>query len=621
MASETAFPDPAGASRAPLLPRRADDLHEAARHYHAGRFGEAIGACRAILVTDPGHADALNLLGAALFSSGEGNAGGASVALNEAVRIAPGHIAALTNLAVLLQHRREWAGAGRVLRRLAACRPESLEACSRLGAVSAEAGDLDASLRFFRRTARLDPQTSLHWFNLGTVRSLGGDVAGAIGDLRRAIASAPDDAHAYIRLGEALLGLGRVAQAAGVFRRALRLDPAASGAADGLVRCRRYQAAAAFSGGSAASAEGGLAIRGAFVNSSGYGYACRRVIQTLRARGVPLQAIGIKGPDSWPGEDLDRPVPARAMVNFLIPLATERVPGLATVTFSMFEGTRIPPAWRRLSDLSDLIVVPCESSRIAWASQGYPEDRLRVCPLGVDPGESNGGGPLTLADPQGRPVSSYRHRFLNISDFIPRKNIDGLLRVWLRSTTRADDAVLVLKLGKGGNPALPAELTTLVRRSESAVGRRLADAAPVVLVDHALTDAGMTALVRTATHYWSMSHGEGWDLPMTRAGALGASLIAPRHSAYVDYLDDRIARLIPARVGPALLPYSDQPFPPFHGLDWWNPDEDAATAILAGIVRGDGVGEPSARDHLLQRFSWNLAADRLLAILDEAGLR
>ncbi|WP_286192251.1 tetratricopeptide repeat-containing glycosyltransferase family protein [Roseomonas genomospecies 6] len=513
--------------------------------------------------------------------------------------------------------------AGRLDDAIGACRavlvagPRHAGALNLLGTVSGEMGDFDASLRFFRRVARSAPRTGVHWFNLGTVRSLNGDVAGAIGDLCRAIAIAPDGTAAFVQLGESLLRLGRVVPAADAFRRALRLDPTATGATGGLERCRRYRLAAAAV--PHAGTGDGLVIRGAFANSTGYGYACRRFVQALRARGVPLQAIGVRGAESWTGEDLDRPVPAKTMVSFVTPAVVERVPGLAAVTFTVFEGTRIPSAWRRQSDLSDLIVVPCESSRIAWAAAGFPEDRLRVCPQGVDPDESAGGAPLTLVDPEGRPVSGYRHRFLNISDFTPRKNIDGLLRVWLRSTTRADDAVLILKLGKGASPALRAELATLVRRSESVVGRRLAEAAPVVLVEHTLTDADMTALVRTATHYWSMSHGEGWDLPMVRAGALGLGLIAPRHSAYVDYLDDRVARLIPATVGPARLPYSDQPFPPFHGLDWWSPDEDAAAAILAGILRGDVL--PSARDHLLQRFTWSRAADRLLAILDEAGLR
>ncbi|MBK4720923.1 glycosyltransferase family protein [Azospirillum sp. YIM DDC1] len=596
------------------------NVEAASRLYRAGRLAEAIDACRAVLAAEPGRFDALNLLGAALFSAGQD--GAAREALCDAVRIEPGHAAALTNLGIVLQHRREWPAAARALRTLAAMQPESAAVCSRLGTVSQETGDLDGAVRFLLRASRLAPGPAVQWYNLGLVRMLAGDVAAASQDLRRAIAVAPEGGLAYVQLGETLLRLGRLNEATGVFRRALRLDPTTSEAVNGLARCGRYRAAAAHAFGSGPGTQKGLAVRGAFESATGYGHFCQRFIRTLRKQAVPLQTIGIFGRESWREEDLDPPVPAKALVNFLIPLAVERVPGLATVTFTMFEGTRIPPAWRRLSEHSDLIIVPSESSRMAWAAQGYPEDRLRVCPLGIDPEDTAGGGPVpTLVDPRGRLVSSYRHRFLNVSDFIPRKNIDGLLRVWLRSTARTDDAVLILKLGKGNNPAFGAELGELVRRTEIAVGKRMADAAPVVLIDQLLSNADMTGLLRAATHYWSMSHGEGWDLPLSKAGAMGLSLIAPHHSAYVDYLDDRVARLIPATVRPARLPYSEQPYPPFHGLDWWDPDEDAAADILTAIIRGGDTGHPSARDHLVQGFTWTRAADRLLAILDDAGLR
>ncbi|MDQ2103877.1 tetratricopeptide repeat protein [Azospirillum sp. C340-1] len=599
-------------------------VEAASRLYRAGRMTEVIDACRAVLAVEPGRTDALNLLGAALFSAGQD--GAAREALCEAVRIDPGDAVALTNLGIILQHRREWPAAARALRTLAALQPESGAICSRLGTVLQETGNLDNSVRLLVRAVRLDPGPSVQWYNLGLISVLTGDFAAAAHTLRRAVGSAPEGVLAYVQLGETLLRLGRVNEAAGVFRRALRLDPTVSEAANGLARCARYRAAAAAAQvpgtGSGTGTQKGLAVRGALESATGYGYFCQRFIRTLRKRAVPLQAIGITGPESWREENLDPPVPARALVNFLIPLAVERVPGLATVTFTMFEGTCIPPAWRRQCAHSDLIIVPTESSRMAWAAQGYPEDRLRVCPLGVDPEDSDGAAPApTMVDPRGRLVSSYRHRFVNVSDFIPRKNIDGLLRVWLRSTTRTDDAVLILKLGKGSNPAFGAELGDLVRRTEAAVGKRMADAAPVVLINQFLSDVDMTGLIRAATHYWSMSHGEGWDLPLSKAGAMGLSLIAPRHSAYLDYLDDRVARLIPVAVRPARLPYSEQAYPPFHGLDWWDPDEDAAANILTAIIRGGDTAHRSARDHLVQGFTWTRASDRLLAILDDAGLR
>lgn len=589
-------------------------IDEATRHYNAGRLADAIAACRTLLQQDAANGRALNLLGVALASSGDADA--AEDILSAAVRAAPGDLSALTNLAVLRLRRHNRAAAERALRRLAVLDPASAIPYSRLGTVWQETGDLDRSLAALRRAAALKPASGVERYNLGMLRLLTGDYPAAVGAMRDAAAENPGGPLPHAQLGELFLRLGRLDEAAVSFRRALRIDPNHPEAARGLARHGRYGAAASLSGGE----PGGLVMRGAFGRTTGYGHFCQRLILTLRARRVPLQAIGIFGPESWPSEPLDRPVPARALVNCLIPLAVERVPGLATVTFTMFEGPRIPVAWRRQSESSDLVVVPTESSRLAWAAQGFPEHRLRVCPLGVDPVGDGPCVPPTLVDPNGRRVSDFRHRFLNISDFVPRKNIDGLLRVWLRATRHDDDAVLILKLGKGDDRGMMPDLAALVRLAERTVGKRLAEAAPVVLIDRRLDDAEMSGLYRAATHYWSLSHGEGWDLPMSTAGAMGLGLIAPRHSAYLDYLDDRTARLIPSTIGPALLPGDEGFYPPFHGLDWWNPDEDAAAAILAGIIHG-GDRLPSASAPLLERFTWERAADRLLAILDEAGLR
>ena len=587
------------------------DLESAIALYEAGRHAEAAAACLALLEAGARDADILNLLGAALFSTGNGDT--AVGPLEEAVLIAPTHFAARSNLALLRQQRRDWAAAETHFGVLALLDPAFRLAQERLGTVRQERGDLDGAVRALTRAVRLDPRSGLAWFNLASVRMLAGLFEEAIAGFRHAIAEDPAGALAHVQLGEMLLRLGEVEAAAAVFRRGLRLGPSIPNAVDGLARCGRYRIMTATTGTQA----GGVAIRGPFESATGYGYFCQRLIRALRARQVPLEAVGIKGLESWPGGRLDRPVPARAMVNCLIPLAVERVPGRATVTFSMFEGTRIPPAWRRMSERSDLIVVPTESSRLAWAEQGFPEDRLRVCPLGVDP-VVPGSVPVLVA-PGGRLVSSYRHRFLNVSDFNPRKNIDGVLRVWLRATAATDDAVLILKLGRTLGPALRAELGTLVRGAERAVGRRLAEAAPVVLIDRLLSDEEMTGLHRAATHYWSLSHGEGWDLPMATAGAMGLGLVAPAHSAYLAYLDEASARLIPSSVAPARVPGQEGFHPPFHGLDWWVPDEEAAVAILTGIIRG-GDRLLSARDRLA-RFTWEHSADRLLAILDEAGLR
>lgn len=586
-------------------------------HYRAGQADDAIAAGRDAVAATPDDPDAHNLLGVCLVSAGDLPSGIA--VLTDAVQRWPDTPALVLNLALALYRAEDRKAALLWFRRMVVVQPENAMAWDHLGLLALlYQGDRVGACRMADRAHRLAPQdetllknSAMAWVSWDLERAA--SLLGAVITLR------PDDAYAYVERAGVLMRQGRHAAALPLLNRALILDPANTDAANQLARCGRYQAAGMSAGALGAEPATGLVLRAPFGTTSGYAHMGRRYIQTLRAQAVPLQVIGIFGHEEWDAEPLAAPVAARAAVNMLVPLAVEPVPGLATVLYSMFEGPRISAAWARQSARSDLVIVPTESSRLAWASQGFPEDRLRVCPLGVDPEPAADAPALTLVDGAGRLVSSFRHRFLNISDTIPRKNLDGLLRVWLRCTGPQDDAVLILKPGKGGNREARAALEDIVRQTQRHVGKSFAEAAPVVLVDQPLSEADMTGLFRAASYYWSMSHGEGWDLPMSKAGAMGLGLIAPRHSAYVDYLDDRFARMIPSVTGPAHLPYSRDPWEPFHGLDWWDPDEDAAAAILTDIIHGRDPGLPDASGHLLGRFTWDQAARTLRRILADAG--
>lgn len=570
---------------------------------------EADGVLKRAVTLEPGRTELVNLCGVVAVNLGR-LADGCRW-LRRAVAGLPDFPDARGNLAVTLHMAGDEWEAARQFRALLALRPDHPLGVSRLGELCNAGGDLDAAVRLLRRAAWLDPHGRLERVNLASALTGAGRLDAADAALRRARALDPGDAGAWAQAGGVCLMLGRTAAAHTAFLRALRVDPASGDAARGVERCARYRRAAAAAWRPETPA--GVLVRGPYSGVSGYSHMINRFVDTIAAAGRPIEVIGLFGDEDWGRPALGGPVRAGAIVNMLIPAAVEPVPGLAAVNFSMFEGTRIPPAWRRFNDRHDLVIVPTEASRLAWVEGGFPADRVRVCPLGVD-AQPPSGPTMPMEALGGRPIAAYRHRLLNVSDFIPRKNVDGLLRVWLRSTRANDDAVLILKLGKG-SPRTRAELDALVRRTERAVGRRFAEAAPIAVIDRTLSEEAMESLFRAATHYISLSHGEGWDLPMSKAGALGLQLIAPRHSAYVDYLDDRVARMIPATVGPARRPYSDRPWAPFFGLDWWEPDEDAAAEIVGRVVRGEDDRRLDARTHLLDRFTWSHAAARLLHIL------
>ncbi|MBW3603015.1 MAG: hypothetical protein KY434_10010, partial [Actinobacteria bacterium] len=120
-----------------------------------------------------------------------------------------------------------------------------------------------------------------------------------------------------------------------------------------------------------------------------------------------------------------------------------------------------------------------------------------------------------------------------------------------------------------------------------------------------------------ATHYVSMSCGEGWDQVTMEAALAGLRLIVPRHTAYVEYLDEGDAEFVPAALVPATFPgrtgAEDRIF--FEGLRWWLPDEDAAAEIIRGAIDGHRARLPPPSATLASTYTWETAARRLLDLL------
>jgi glycosyltransferase involved in cell wall biosynthesis len=385
---------------------------------------------------------------------------------------------------------------------------------------------------------------------------------------------------------------------------------------------------------STAPASRSLAVRGPFRGASGHDHHTREFVRQLVGQGVRVQLTDLaewhpvrlppEACDPW-FDRLADPVNAASTLHFCMPHQVRLSPGQLTVNYTMFEGDRVPPDWVTRGRSHDRVIVPTPSSRDAWLASGYPAGQLRICPLGVDVDRFHPANePLPLSVTRGRPVADYRTRVLNVSEARPRKNLVGLVRAWIAATSADDDAILIVKLGPPSRPATVALLRELAVMQQR-LGRRLSEAAPVLFVDRLLADAEMPRLFAAATHYWSMSHGEGWDQPMVEAGAAGLRLIAPGHSAYLAYLDCDVAQLIPSRSEPADVGDDRWTAALFAGVRWWTPDEDAACQALRNALDGRDRPVASLRDRLAGAFTWPHAAARLIEILaelhDERGRR
>ncbi|MGH7454862.1 MAG: tetratricopeptide repeat protein, partial [bacterium] len=268
-------------------------------------------------------------------------------------------------------------------------------------------------------------------------------------------------------------------------------------------------------------------------------------------------------------DNLNHPVDSNLALHFCMPQQVQAVKDKLNVNFTMFEADRIIKNWVKLNAQHDLVILPTESSQQAWMTSGFPAEKIRLCPLGVNTDMFHPDvEPMALKDQTEKSIQAYRVRFLNVSDLTPRKNLFALAKGWIMATHRYDDAVLILKLSSSEERL--SEFMRNLEALESRLGKPRNDAAPIrFLVNRFFSDAEMPGLFAAATHYWSMSHGEGWDLPMMEAGATGLHVIAPNHSAYMAYLDDSVARMIPAKTTPVKFKMRDGTHKLFRGAKWW----------------------------------------------------
>ncbi|PWC59586.1 hypothetical protein TSH7_20265 [Azospirillum sp. TSH7] len=484
-----------------------------------------------------------------------------------------------------------------------------------LGLQRRRAGREAEGVALMARSLLLAPMLAPTLFNQGGALQDLGRLDEAAAHFRRKLELDPDCGVTLIRLGREALARGRLDEAERLLRPAAVLE-AGGALASRLRRSLERVATARDIARDAAdpSLPPGLVVRGAFRDNSGYAHKVRQFVRHLVDAGVRVRLVDLNHDDvdNLPDDQIDpllhtlnRPVRAKAVLSFTTPVVVEAVPGLKTINYTVFEALDIPPLWAAHSRRHDHVVVATDSSRQAWLAAGHPADRIHICPEGVEPLEPGQVPPIAIFDPTGRRLADHRVRILNISDLNSRKNLEGLLRVWLRTTRAEDDAALLLKPGKGDGAS--GGLRDLLARLTAETGRTLAQAAPLFLVEGKLPDTVMTSLHAAATHYWSMSHGEGWDLPMAQAGAMGLTLLAPDHSAYRAYLDGRTAHMIPSRVTPALDGY--------RGREWWTPDEEEAARLLRAVIDDPDGTRRSARGHLLEHFGWRSAAHRLIDLL------
>jgi Flp pilus assembly protein TadD len=166
------------------------DIDQAFAHHQAGRLREAEALYREILAQQPGHTEALHLLGVVAHQLGD-------------------HTKAIT-----------------LIQQAIAQRSNEPAFHSNLGEALRASGQLEAAVGAFRKALALNPEFADAHGNLGAALMALGRNEEAIESLKQAVRMNRDFLEAHMNLGNALKDQGHFEQAAACFARVVELNPA-----------------------------------------------------------------------------------------------------------------------------------------------------------------------------------------------------------------------------------------------------------------------------------------------------------------------------------------------------------------------------------------------------------
>lgn len=218
-----ASPGATAPARAQTAPSPEQLFATASQYFKMGRIVEAGTLCRQILLLQPQHADALNLLGLVEYRSGRHE--GAVDLMTQAIQTAPGNAFFHNNLGNILQEMRRFDQAAEHFSRAIELRPEVADFRYNLANTLQKQGAMEAACEHYRQALALKPDYIKAHNNLGLCLRTMELPEQAAEAFRQAMKVAPSDAEAWFNMGNLLREQERLDEAVPYLEQALKLDP------------------------------------------------------------------------------------------------------------------------------------------------------------------------------------------------------------------------------------------------------------------------------------------------------------------------------------------------------------------------------------------------------------
>lgn len=300
--------------------------------------------------------------------------------------------------------------------------------------------------------------------------------------------------------------------------------------------------------------------------------------------------------------------------------AGDRYPRARRIAYTTWEGASLIPQSMavELSHFDQIWVPSTATARcVTLRHAGAMNARVCVVPHAFD--ESLWSGDDTVTE---HSIGEGPYRFYYVGAWVLRKNVDGLIRAYLRAFDAEDDVELVIQSSGARDSAC--------QIAQLATGLQPGSLATIRFSNRRMSYEEIQALHRECHCFVTATRGEAWNIPAFEAMLARRHLIVPSGSGSDDFLKGTSAALYDSRLSPAygeveLVQAPDAP--PGYGVahyvghqglsvlsDWRDPDLGELADLMALAYSSRRTGLTISSDPV-SRFGRAAVGRRILDLL------
>ena len=358
---------------------------------------------------------------------------------------------------------------------------------------------------------------------------------------------------------------------------------------------------------------------GPVFDGSGYGSASRNYALALHSVGIEVMVRPISFEATKPDlgetgaflQSLIRDPMPKADVRVIhctpdiMPSTIKDLPWIPTVGYATWEANKLPPGWAdAINNSCTGLMVPSVHNVRAFIESGVTcrVDRVPHC--------------FTDSPVQGKrvmPEDDY-FRFLNVGQWLTRKNQLGLLMAYLTEFKKEEKVSLVLKtFTEGHGPGERDQIKSFVRATKD--GLHLKEYPQVELIVSNLSKSEMQRLYHDCDCIVSLHRCEGFGITLAEGMLAGLPAIATQDAGTDDYMSNCSSCWF---IRSQRTPVFGMPWKTYSGdMTWMEPDLWAAKRAMRDIYSRKGINiGADGRKRILSDLSFSKVGDRMKEILE-----